>query len=216
MYGVRVIDDCLPKEVQRHIEDMVVSLDFPLYRTPEHVTKDSLGHWGEDVKINGYTAKNSPQYVHKFFWDDEITSNYYQFIFPLLFSAFPFPIANVYRAKLNHVPKMCSGEYANTCGIPHCDAPPSDRISAIYYVNDSDGKTVIFNQTRQEGSSKVLTVDQEIEPRQGRLVIFDVDRIHASNVPLVSQHRTVINIVATPFLQKKGSLCAVTTRRAAP
>ena len=55
----------------------------------------------------------------------------------------------------------------------------------IYYVNDSDGDTCIFDN---EGK-----VQHRISPKKGRFLVFDGNRKHAGSHPYHANYRVVIN-----------------------
>ena len=78
---------------------------------------------------------------------------------------------------------------------PHVDSP-HPHIATIFYLNDSDGNTVIFNE-RFEGSPEIdeskLTVQKEIEPKENRLLIFDGHYIHTGHVPAHHNNRVILN-----------------------
>lgn len=84
----------------------------------------------------------------------------------------------------------------NHYNIPHVDHPYSNRISAVYYINDTDGDTYIFNETcMPDKLPEKLTVAQRVPPKKNRLVIFSSNRFHASSSPLINQERFIINFV---------------------
>lgn len=63
---------------------------------------------------------------------------------------------------------------------------PSDVFwTAIYYVNDSDGNTIIFDED--------LKIRKTITPRKGRLLLFHGHSLHAGQPPINSGKRVVIN-----------------------
>jgi hypothetical protein len=79
----------------------------------------------------------------------------------------------------------------------HVDYVKPHRV-LLYYVNESDGNTIILKQRYpfSHGSISGLTtgdVLQEIEPKKGRVVMFDGSHFHSSTIP-TSQLRCVINI----------------------
>ena len=82
----------------------------------------------------------------------------------------------------------------NNMGMPHSDSSSSGCISMVYYVNDSDGDTVIFNEFDQ-GDVAELSVAKRVTPKQGRVVVFDSNRVHCSTNPISSQTRCVVNFV---------------------
>lgn len=78
------------------------------------------------------------------------------------------------------------------------------HYSLIYYVNDSDGDTIFYNDTLGDkfedwmsilGNNKDLSYWKEnkrVSPKKGRLVIFDGRIFHKSTYP-TTQDRYVIN-----------------------
>ena len=64
---------------------------------------------------------------------------------------------------------------------PHIDLDPGDEhIVVLYYVNDSDGDTIIYNE-REESST--YTEKQRVTPKQGRVVIFEGGQYHTAEQP---------------------------------
>lgn len=66
---------------------------------------------------------------------------------------------------------------------PHIDLNFPHTV-LLYYVNDADGNTVFF-----DNSGNII---KEVEPKRGRLVIFDGSIYHAAGIPKKS-HRSVVN-----------------------
>ena len=73
---------------------------------------------------------------------------------------------------------------------PHTDTNSDHALSLLYYVNDSDGPTYMFDSNG--------TVIQTIEPKKGRAVLFSSNIPHASSCPINSSKRIVINFVFEP------------------
>ena len=69
--------------------------------------------------------------------------------------------------------------------MPHVDYEEQGITTALYYVNDSDGDTVFFDDT--------YNIVQRIKPEKGKGVIFDNLIYHASTCPQVHNTRMVIN-----------------------
>ena len=63
---------------------------------------------------------------------------------------------------------------------------------ALYYVCDSDGDTVIYNE-REELPNEKYTIKESVTPKQGRMVIFDGRLYHAAKQPINSNTRCVVN-----------------------
>ena len=60
----------------------------------------------------------------------------------------------------------------------------------LYYVCDSDGDTIIYNE-REE--SKTYTIKQRVTPKQGRVVLFDGGLMHTAEQPINSNVRCIVN-----------------------
>ena len=73
--------------------------------------------------------------------------------------------------------------------LPHIDILDKIHIVALYYVCDSDGDTVIYNERI---TSEKYTVKQRVTPKQGRIVIFDGGLYHTAEQPLNST-RCIVN-----------------------
>jgi hypothetical protein len=96
------------------------------------------------------------------------------------------------RAKINMLTK--DSEYGvNNYHIPHVD-DRGDIETVIYYVNDSDGDTFVFNEKPDESLTEI-TIKDRISPVRGRLVLFDSSYLHASSSPVISSERIIINFV---------------------
>lgn len=107
-------------------------------------------------------------------------------------------LADPYRVKINLIPQAINLKKGNY-HFPHVDSD-LDHYVLLYYVNDSDGPTYIFNQTTEEyGMSQIekfntFTVKEKVEPKKGRFVLFSGAHYHASSSPIENLKRTVINI----------------------
>jgi hypothetical protein len=77
----------------------------------------------------------------------------------------------------------------------HVDLP-DPHYACVYYLNDSDGDTIIMEQTivnTPPGSQGVdVKIHQRVTPKKGRMVVFDGRRYHCSSQPSES-YRAIIN-----------------------
>ena len=101
------------------------------------------------------------------------------------------------RIRLGLFPRtMIDVPYHN----PHVDfyAP---HVVGLYYVNDSDGDTVLFRETfetvslelsAQYANDAKFTELGRITPKKGRMALFDGKHYHASMHPKTSSHRIVV------------------------
>ena len=71
----------------------------------------------------------------------------------------------------------------------------SELSESLYYVNESDGDTWMFNEEfKQFPEPDVFTVKQRISPKPNRLIIFDGLCYHTASNPINSDSRVIINI----------------------
>jgi len=69
------------------------------------------------------------------------------------------------------------------------------HYASIYYVNDSDGETIIYNQ-EFDGDFEApsdLTIMTKVEPKANRLLIFDGKYFHTGSSPSKHKNRIIIN-----------------------
>jgi len=83
---------------------------------------------------------------------------------------------------------------------PHVDFSQPHH-TAVYYVNDSDGDTVVFNQTFNDvsvensaafASQDRFTIAGRVAPRKGTMMSFDGAHYHASMHPMKAAKRIAI------------------------
>ena len=72
----------------------------------------------------------------------------------------------------------------------HVDIPQS-HVAAVYYVTDSDGDTILYDNRYGE-DVKTLKRHKTVTPKAGRMVFFDGHRYHCSSQPTNSL-RCIIN-----------------------
>ena len=81
---------------------------------------------------------------------------------------------------------------------PHVDLD-DPHLTSIFYVNDSDGNTVIYNEKWHPSLLPNLVVDgeltimEEIEPVGNRLIAFDGYHMHTGHNPSKHSNRILIN-----------------------
>lgn len=151
---------------------------------------------GMDVFEDENTV-DTAQFVHYAITGDEKT-----FMFPylkpmmlMLEARLGLKIVRMHRIKINcqmPIPNFNTNNY----NIAHSDDSRKNLLSAIYYVNDSDGDTFIFNEHHNvDWEIKQLTIAQRITPKMGNVVIFPSTQLHASSNPIITGTRFVINFM---------------------
>jgi hypothetical protein len=98
----------------------------------------------------------------------------------------------IIRVKANLLTRGNSSEYHSV----HIDQDFEHKVF-LYYVNDSDGDTVFFNEFwSQDNPSTLETLTEQVRvaPKMGRGVVFDGLQYHTSTSPINNEIRVVVNI----------------------
>ena len=174
-----VIDDFISLEYQEKIKQDLLGLD-----------NDFSWLYSEDVTGAGdFDSQHRPALGHQYvqFDDDsdmgEITSVYHHLFVPLLSKAcqhLKMPQTEVLQGRsfLQFPLKNIDTSVVDT---PHIDINEGDEhIVVLYYVVDSDGDTVIYNERTR---SNTYTEKQRVTPKQGRVVIFEGGQYHTAEQP---------------------------------
>lgn len=180
---MKLIADFLPNQYVNEISSTLLSNSFPWYyhcETSSHLHDDQ-------------NTVDSCQFVHSFYQDNTIKSSYYNLISPILLFLSKETgkdyTSNLIRIKSNLLLKQPSAN-RDFYHSPHRDDPMFETETFLYYVNDSDGDTVIFNQ--QENA---LVISHRNSPKAGTGILFDSTKLHASCSPIDSDVRMVLNFV---------------------
>lgn len=118
--------------------------------------------------------------IHKF----QLKFNYNFYVEPIrIKSNFQYPIIDYKKGMFN---------------TPHVDSPPQEKIddsfiTGIYYLNNSDGSTYLFDQIWEGEKYDKLTTFKEIESKANRLVLFSTKRLHAGSPP-TKDIRVLLNL----------------------
>lgn len=190
---MKIVENFIAKEYQDLLEQNLCGFDFDWHYSP--VTVDY-----ENLQKNTFFDKNTIdtyQFCHLFAYHNKTTSSYWQLIAPLLFHLTAkegVDTREVLRCKANLTINQL--QFNESCYYPaHFDTQIDDdssTITAIYYVNDSDGDTIFF-ETPQDNNVEELKIINRITPKKGTLVYFDSKTLHAGQLPRNSKQRCVIN-----------------------
>ena len=83
---------------------------------------------------------------------------------------------------------------------PHIDRDSIDNeyVSAIFYINDTDGETIIYDNKYDIEPPSFPTnmkIKKTIKPKPGRLLLFDTRYAHTGCSPSEHQTRILLNTV---------------------
>lgn len=180
---IKVVDKFIPEQYQDELESIISSDKFLWSYQPctyiSFINKDTSQY--NDVPFLGRQLSN----------DNRVFEDY-NLILPLVYFFMEhtgLTVIKVVRSKVNCVlPSADKRRHP-----PHTDCRDSKSYTLLYYINDSDGDTIIFNEFNDLNG---LTVNTSITPKKGRAVIFPANQLHCGNNPS-NNRRLAINIVIT-------------------
>ena len=172
----QVFDNLVSKKTQDYIENALLDGDkFPWFFNDLSVNKEEV-----DYNIPYYDYM---QFTHSFVLNYQDNSSAKDTILDKLLKEVKID-NQIIRAKANLKPIAPMGDL-DKHNKPHYDQEEGHFV-ALYYVNESDGDTWLFNDDK--------TILARIKPRKGRLLIFDGNILHAASHPYYAKKRLVINM----------------------
>lgn len=178
-----IIENFIDRQLQDDIEKNVLSSRFGWFYNQSTVNPaEGVGYAFKPIGIN----------PHQFSIPITQDSLIFQHIAPIFenISKHYQSDIQVLRIKFNLLNQLETEEF----NYPHIDTTESDFISLLYYVNDSDGDTVIFNESHPFESNN-LTINQRISPKKGRAVLLNSSTYHSSSNPRKNNVRVILNVV---------------------
>ncbi len=188
---VYIFDDIIPVSTQDALVDKIGTIEWRLARNKRpHKYKIK-------VKDSDIWNQNRPGLIQSFQFDDTrwLPTSHRWFVEPPL-TALSIKLGKVFelqRIKINLNPKDVP-ENEGSCFHPHSDLE-TDEWTAIYYVNESDGDTLIFNERGMDYimEEKEISIKKRVKNKKGRIVMFNQSLLHCGMTPFKSDYRVVIN-----------------------
>ena len=184
---ILVFDDIIDLDHQNKIKSILTGdgqhkdFYFPWYLTPDITTKSR-------------NSQKRPAFFHGLVVEKKGSIGTVDSVFHELFTPLILNVCNKLNKKnvdviqgrsFFQLPLPLKGKREDT---PHIDVN-YDHFVMLYYVCDSDGDTIIYNE---QVKSDRYTVQKRITPKQGRVVLFDGSYYHTAEQPL-NNIRCVVN-----------------------
>ena len=202
------IEDFIPPRYQQHLKETVLDSKFPWYFNRDITSP--LWFWKEnhlndstlEVEDSSFTG-----FMHILWGREGKESEFYDIFVPLLYSMeekINMSIKDLIQLRLG---LFTLNKNRQPYHVPHVDYQNDGlKYTAIYYLNDSDGDTFFFNEFLDPYIKRFIngydpslfTVAKSVKPKQGKLVLFDGRRYHASSYPESTPERMVLNINFAP------------------
>jgi hypothetical protein len=174
---IMVFDDIVDVEYQEKIKNTLMENDFAWY-------------YISDI-TNPYVNKQQrPGFQHNFVLEKgEVNSPHHDLLINLIKSCcYKINVDKVNVIKGRSFMQLPLNLKNYDVDMPHIDTE-LEHFVIIYYVIDSDGDTIIYNE-QTKGDS--YTIKESITPKQGRVVMFDGRYYHTAKQPINST-RCIIN-----------------------
>ena len=181
---ILVFDDVIDLEYQNIIKEILLGdrqykgYDFPWYLTHD-VTKPAKA----DSQLR-------PAFFHGYVdYPSELSSVFHDLFIRLIQNS----CAKINRKNVDVIQgrSFCQLPISSdkmSVDTPHIDTK-DDHFLMLYYVCDSDGDTIIYNE---QIKSDNYTIRKRVTPKQGRVVLFDGSYYHTAEQPL-NNIRCVVN-----------------------
>ena len=190
---IYVFDDIIDLDLQEEIKNVLVS-DYVYYNQP------FPWYYVDDITVsfNDPNSQRRSGFTHEYVEYEgkekstgKQLSRFHNLFLPILKNAclkMEIKDVNVLQGRsFLQLPLNLKNRDVDT---PHRDIYDRDNFFVVlYYVCDSDGDTIIYNETKE---SDQYTIKQRVTPKQGRVVIFDGLLMHTAEQPL-NNTRCIVN-----------------------
>jgi len=188
--GILVIDDFIDEEYQEDIKNVLLGAEewddlvFPWHYIDDVTAAFEENNQGRPGLSHVYVEHNDDE-------TSDIVSDFHDLFIPMLELAcgiLEVPSAKIIQGRsFLQFPLNLKSDEDDT---PHIDLDEGKRhIVVLYYVKDSDGDTVIYNERTE---SDTYTIKQKVTPKQGRVVIFDGGQYHTAQ-QAINSVRCIVN-----------------------
>ena len=194
---MKVIASFLPTSYQNELENVINSP--AIFQWSFH---DKIAREYGDVEYKNPKIINPIGLSHTFIDSGKVVSDHWTLIRPvLLFLEYHegFEIKRMLRVRARRTlrdPNIDSSMF-NPPHVDLFDSVPYKTL--IYYLSDSDGDTIFFNERYIPNSGAPSLKDTDVTecfrytPVKGNGILFDGHQYHAGNSPVEYLHRTIIN-----------------------
>jgi len=197
--SLRVFDNFLDSTEFDKLSNIVLGANFPWF-FGEHVSLDPA----DSALIKDPLATETWGFHHSVFeqeWNvKSFTYEYLEPFFEKINKEFGFKQRHLIRARLS-LKFQKHGFTSDHYNMPHVDYRYPHE-SFIFYLNNSDGDTRIFNEwclPTNISSPDLFTTQTRITPKANRLIWIDGLQYHTASNPIESTKRVIINLNLLPL-----------------
>jgi hypothetical protein len=172
-----IIKNLLDYEESEYVKNIVMDPSLPWY-------------WNESVVVDMPDFNHYFGFTHIIMFGQEQISDIYsniKFMINRFSQKTNIRIKNIVRIQANLCTLMNITDQQKKSAI-HKDSLQENYISLVYYVHDSDGDTLVFDNNK-------LNIIESCTPKQGDGLYFKSNLWHMATLPKLNKRRVIINFV---------------------
>lgn len=201
---ILILENLLPLQLENDIIDRVCNnTNFPWYM----IQKISHNYFYDDNSTPSYIDSNVTDdvgFYHSAAEFGKINSAHYDFFKTILYflaDKIQIQIKDILRIRLRYTHRV-NNHTESKYAAPHVDFEQvrENYKTFIYYVDDSDGDTFLFDrifdgekETYDPVMKEQLTTLLQYKPKKGHALYFNGHRYHSGNYPVNYGSRIMIN-----------------------
>jgi hypothetical protein len=187
--SIKIVKDFIPVSLQHDIEHVL--LDSNSKFSWEYINE--VSQWGQDHSQLANYGFAHVVYNHEYGGE---TSQYFKVFSPMVYfieEKFQIPVQKLLRIRIGMQTLLTSKK--TIVHTPHVDYK-TEHKTLIYYVNTSDGDTIIYDEKFIDDSKlpEKFTIKKSIQPIKGSAVLLNGLQFHSSSSPSITNRRIVVNI----------------------
>ena len=188
---INIYHDVLPSMLFEELVRSATDPEKPWYYLEDSAYSDCAGGIAEG------------SFYHMIYLDGEVQSDEYPLykkIVEIALKNAGVEFSTIYRIRLGFHTYVGSKSVVNA---PHIDEARPHKVG-LMYINDSDGDTILYNQTYDyEGGLSIyesylkvpkFTIQAKSSPEANKMVVFDGEIWHSGSPPTQSSVRRTLNI----------------------
>ena len=188
---IYVIDDFIDTEYQEDIRNILMgNYQYRKEYFPWYYTEDVTGAYDSDSQHRTALGHDYVVLDDEYNQTGERLSEFHYLFLPMLKDVCRrMNIKNINVLQGRSFLQFPLNLKDRSVDTAHVDLFNREHLVALYYVCDSDGDTIIYNEREK---LETYTIKQKVTPKQGRIVLFDGSLYHTAEQPL-NNVRCVVN-----------------------
>jgi hypothetical protein len=181
-----ILDDLIEEELQNQIEDTMFDCNWRFLMDNTYAYDPSLMGLKYRKFLNPFEYNISPSITTNILSNQKVFKSFY----PIIEKT-----CNHINFKLEKISRCIAGiqgvqvirEKSKVCNIHVNQKTP--HLVLLYYVNNSDGETLLFDKTINDIGAMYLSerpdfnIANKISPKKGRILLFDGRTYHSASSP---------------------------------